>query len=33
MISEHRERGDDHEEGARAFRVVFLLPIAQRPYK
>src|SRR4029079_8341212 len=26
--TEHGKRGDDHEEGARAFEIIFLLPIA-----
>ena len=30
---EHGERGDDHEEGARAGEIVFLLPITQRPHQ
>ena len=29
----HGERGDDHEEGARTFEIVFLLPIAQRAHQ
>ncbi len=30
---EHRERGDDHEKGTRAFEIVFLFPKAQRPHQ
>ncbi len=30
---EHRQRGDDHEEGAGAGEIVFLLPIAQRAHE
>jgi hypothetical protein len=30
---EDGERGDDHQEGAGAFKIVFLLPIAQRAHE